>query len=96
MASRGARAAGAAGYWILNSYSSDAFAQYIPAGFHQGLKQAGYIEGRNVAIEYRWANGHYDRLLKLARSCSLPGWHWAAELPTGNFCRAWFSNYLPD
>jgi putative ABC transport system substrate-binding protein len=36
------------------------------AGFHQGLKEAGYIESQNVTIEYRWAEGHYDRLSQFA------------------------------
>jgi putative tryptophan/tyrosine transport system substrate-binding protein len=42
------------------------WAERIMAGFHRGLSETGYVEGRNVAIEYRWAEGHYDRLSALA------------------------------
>jgi putative ABC transport system substrate-binding protein len=50
---------------FLNSGSPDGYAPMVSA-FHQGLKAAGYVEGQNVAIEYRWANGDYDRLTSLA------------------------------
>jgi putative ABC transport system substrate-binding protein len=50
---------------FLNGGSPDGFATNVNA-FHQGLKEAGYVDGQNVAIEYRWANDQFDRLAGLA------------------------------
>jgi putative tryptophan/tyrosine transport system substrate-binding protein len=50
---------------FLNSGSSSGMAFFVTA-FRNGLKEADYIEGRNVAVEYRWAEGDYQRLPALA------------------------------
>ncbi len=50
---------------FLHAGSPEAYAPMMTA-FRQGLKEAGYVEDYNVAIEYRWAKGHYDRLPALA------------------------------
>ena len=50
---------------FLNGASPGAWVLYT-AAFRQGLKEAGFVEGQNAAIEYRWAEGQYDRLPSLA------------------------------
>jgi putative tryptophan/tyrosine transport system substrate-binding protein len=50
---------------FLNATSLDGYALNV-AAFRDGLKESGYIEGQNVMIEFRWAEGHYDRLPEMA------------------------------
>lgn len=50
---------------LLDSSSADVFGPFV-AAFRTGLNETGFVEGRNVRIEYRWAEGHYDRLPGLA------------------------------
>ena len=50
---------------LVTARSADASPRDV-AAFHKGLNETGYVEGRNVAIEYRWADGQFDRLSELA------------------------------
>jgi putative ABC transport system substrate-binding protein len=50
---------------FLHSASAAAFADFV-AAFRKGLMEVGYVEGSNVAIEYRWSEGHNERLPALA------------------------------
>jgi len=50
---------------FLNAGSPEAYAPYVTS-FRRGLREAGYVEGENVAIESRWALGQYDRLPEMA------------------------------
>jgi hypothetical protein len=44
----------------VRAKSSNNLAQLTLESFLQGLKEAGFVDGKNVTIEYRWAEGHYD------------------------------------
>jgi putative ABC transport system substrate-binding protein len=46
---------------FISGRSADASARYV-AAFRKGLNDTGYIEGKNVVVEYNWLDGHYDRL----------------------------------
>ncbi len=58
----------------------------LVAAFRQGLNAVGYVESQNVAVEYRWAEGHYDRLPMLA--ADLVGQHVAVIVTTGGTASA--------
>jgi putative tryptophan/tyrosine transport system substrate-binding protein len=66
VAARGARAAaGYAGDRFLSATSESTAAEQ-QSKFHSGLGEAGFVRGKNVAIEYHWADGQYDRLPAMA------------------------------
>jgi len=63
LAARAQRAVPVIGF--LSSAAREAFERFL-AGYRGGLAEAGFAEGRNVGVEFRWADGHYDRLPALA------------------------------
>jgi putative ABC transport system substrate-binding protein len=50
---------------FLSSASAEPYKPFVSA-YRSGLKESGFVEGQNIAIEFRWAEGHYDRLASLA------------------------------
>src|SRR5437016_4730553 len=65
---------------FLGGPSAAPYAQYV-AAVHQGLKEVGYVEHQNVAMEYCWADGQYDRLPAMASD--LVSRHVAVIVPIG-------------
>jgi putative ABC transport system substrate-binding protein len=65
---------------FLGAPAAQPYARYASA-IRQGLIETGYVEGQNVLIEYRWAEGHYDRLPALA--ADLVGRHVSVIVPIG-------------
>jgi putative ABC transport system substrate-binding protein len=51
---------------LLHSASAEAFAPFLTA-LREGLSEAGFVDGQNVRIDFRWAEGHYDRLPAMAK-----------------------------
>jgi putative ABC transport system substrate-binding protein len=50
---------------FIHILSPENVPHFVPA-FRQGLKEGGFVEGQNIAVEYRWAHGQYDRMAELA------------------------------
>jgi putative ABC transport system substrate-binding protein len=65
LAARAQEQHGAPVIGFLDPTSREKYAPFV-AAFRNGLAQVGFVEGKNVIIEYRWAEGHYDRLPALA------------------------------
>jgi hypothetical protein len=58
---------------FLNSRAPGENANFL-AAFHRGLNETGYVEGKNVTIEYRWAEGQYNRFPALAATSLAVKW----------------------
>jgi putative ABC transport system substrate-binding protein len=59
---------------FLHTQQAGLIAPLVVPAFRQGLEETGYSEGKNVAIEYRWAEGQYDRLPALAAELVSVAW----------------------
>jgi putative tryptophan/tyrosine transport system substrate-binding protein len=78
---------------FINGSSATAYAAYVQA-FIRGLAETGYTVGENVAIEYRWAEGHYDRIPDMVDASNTPAAH-AAKRAAGNIPVVFFTGEDP-
>jgi putative ABC transport system substrate-binding protein len=69
---------------VLSTDSDDDLGAGKVAAFRRGLSESGLVEGRDVALEFRWADGHYDRLPGMVRefAAARPALAFAASLPS--------------
>src|SRR5262249_60767520 len=85
LAARAQQSARVARIGFLGSTFASPWASRVEA-FRSGLRNLGYVEGENIAIEFRWAEEKYDQLPRLAaeliRSSKIPTWDWG----TTNIC----------
>jgi len=85
IAAHAQRASRVARIGFLGSTFASPWASRVEA-FRSGLRNLGYVEGENIAIEFRWAEEKYDQLPRLAaeliRSSKIPTWDWG----TTNIC----------
>jgi len=58
---------------LLGSTSADAYAARV-ASVRKGLSETGFVEGQNVTIEYRWADGRYDGCRRWPQTSFVPEW----------------------
>jgi putative tryptophan/tyrosine transport system substrate-binding protein len=73
---------------FMHTLSPETVPHFV-AAFRQGLKEAGFVEGHDVAVEYRWAQGQYDQLPELAADLVRRNYEATREAAIAAFAKSW-------